>query len=97
MTVRHSSGTGGAAGRERRSGAPPVRVRNAPAPLSATYDVWCCGCQIQDLVTWPPRTSATITAWSLDPWTKFLVPSTGSTVKAWSAVENRSRSVGSCA
>ena len=34
------------------------------------------------------RTSATITAWSGDPLTKFLVPSTGSTVKPCSAARN---------
>ena len=41
-----------------------------------------------------PRVSATMTAWSLEPWTKFFVPSTGSTVNAWSAAAYRSMSAG---
>ncbi len=53
----------------------------APAPRSATYDRSCWGCQIQPRVISPAITSATMTAWSGEPWTKFLVPSTGSTVK----------------
>ena len=82
MTPRHSE-RGGVAGRTTRS-----PLRHAPAPRSATYAVLCCGCQIQPRTASPPLTSPTITAWSRDPWTKFLVPSTGSTVNAWSAAQN---------
>ena len=60
-------------------------LRKAPAPRSATYAASCCGCQIQPRTTSPARTSPIITAWSGDPLTKFLVPSTGSTVNACSA------------
>ena len=69
--------------------------RKTPAPRSATQATSCSGCQIQARTVSPPLTSATITAWSGEPWTKFLVPSTGSTVKACSAATNRSRVVGS--
>ena len=61
-------------------------LRQDPDPSSATQATSCTGCQIQARTVAPPRVSATMTAWSGEPWTKFFVPSIGSTVNAWSAV-----------